>query len=421
MYAATDPREIITESSFRVSPDLLGTPLARPWRRFIAIHIDLLLAAILAGLISEPGGFFGVVAAVIVYRVSRPRSGTGRIRRLLLRTLQLCLTAVAFGLAFSLWGTLRSWGTESPPPSGNRIQVEMGLLDAGLSLGDVTALLKAETESEARAAAERVRARMIDNGVTAEELAKIARAFHDMDVRESPLSPIALAGVRKAFAHDLEIMLPPSDPALDARADSLALAYAAALRARDTTTARAIRPDLVTTLAADTLAVMEWRHDQLRDEIRVLQAEARAAEEKRRGILALIRQTLNDFGLSLGWLVLYFVAFPVLWNGYTPGKRLLGIRIQRLDGGKLGWWPAIERFSGYSVALVTGLAGFVQIFWDRNRQCIQDKIAMTVVIYEGRRRTEPQQVAEVVEEEPSEALPEEAGTEPTQVEAESAT
>ena len=51
---------------------------------------------------------------------------------------------------------------------------------------------------------------------------------------------------------------------------------------------------------------MEWRHDQLRDEIRVLQAEARAAEEKRRGILALIRQTLNDFGLSLGWLVLYF-------------------------------------------------------------------------------------------------------------------
>src|SRR5690606_7553847 len=139
------------------------------------------------------------------------------------------------------------------------------------------------------------------------------------------------------------------------------------------------------------------------DEIRVLQAEARAAEEKRRGILALIRQTLNDFGLSLGWLVLYFVAFPVLWNGYTPGKRLLGIRIQRLDGGKLGWWPAIERFSGYSVALVTGLAGFVQIFWDRNRQCIQDKIAMTVVIYEGRRRTEPQQVAEVVEEEPGEA------------------
>jgi hypothetical protein len=43
-------------------------------------------------------------------------------------------------------------------------------------------------------------------------------------------------------------------------------------------------------------------------------------------------------------------------------------------------WSAFERFGGYAAGLLTGLLGFAQVYWDRNRQAIHDKITETVVI-----------------------------------------
>ncbi|MFL5538676.1 MAG: hypothetical protein ACJ8J0_06765, partial [Longimicrobiaceae bacterium] len=34
----------------------------------------------------------------------------------------------------------------------------------------------------------------------------------------------------------------------------------------------------------------------------------------------------------------------------------------------------------YAAGLFTGLTGYMQVYWDRNRQAIQDKISETVVI-----------------------------------------
>lgn len=411
MHAAIDPREIITEEALRVAPDLLGTPLARPWRRLVAILIDLTLAGFLAAVVGEPRLFFAVVAAVAIYRVTRSRQGTGVFLRYLLRAIRFGVALVVFGLAVAFGSVWRIRDVERPRSSDGRIQAEMNLIDTGLTLMDVRALVMAGSEEEARAAAERFRSRLIANGVQPEELARIAQQFHEFDESDSPLSPVALAGVRQVFAQDLAFVPVSSDSIHRPSADSLALAYVAALRARDTATALAIRPELAASLAADTIAALERRNDLLRDEVTSLEERVRSAERRRRGILAFIRQTLDDFGLSLGWLMLYFVAIPVLWNGYTPGKRLLGIRIQRLDGGKLGWWVAIERFSGYSAALVTGLAGFAQIFWDCNRQCIQDKIAMTVVVRERTKRPEEAPVAEEQEDDAETTPPEDTPAE----------
>ena len=41
--------------------------------------------------------------------------------------------------------------------------------------------------------------------------------------------------------------------------------------------------------------------------------------------------------------------------------------------------PRSER-GGYAAGLATGLLGFAQIFWDKNRQAIHDKIAETAVV-----------------------------------------
>jgi hypothetical protein len=43
-------------------------------------------------------------------------------------------------------------------------------------------------------------------------------------------------------------------------------------------------------------------------------------------------------------------------------------------------WASFERAGGYAAGLFTGLMGYAQVYWDRNRQAIQDKISETVVV-----------------------------------------
>ncbi|KPJ83522.1 MAG: hypothetical protein AMS19_04110 [Gemmatimonas sp. SG8_23] len=71
------------------------------------------------------------------------------------------------------------------------------------------------------------------------------------------------------------------------------------------------------------------------------------------------------------------------WKGQTVGKRLLGIRVVRLDGDPITWWVAFERVGGYAAGLATGLLGFAQVWWDANRQMIHDRIVGTVVVRDG--------------------------------------
>jgi hypothetical protein len=91
----------------------------------------------------------------------------------------------------------------------------------------------------------------------------------------------------------------------------------------------------------------------------------------------------EDLGLGLGWGALYFTVMLTWWKGQTPGKRLLGLRVVRLNGKPITWWYAFERYGGYAAGFATGLLGFAQVYWDANRQATHDKIAGTVVIRDG--------------------------------------
>lgn len=93
-----------------------------------------------------------------------------------------------------------------------------------------------------------------------------------------------------------------------------------------------------------------------------------------------VKGIINDLGLGFGWATFYFTAFIALGKGQTIGKRILGIKVLQLDGSPLSVWDSFGRYGGYGAGLATGLLGFIQIYWDPNKQAIHDKISATVVI-----------------------------------------
>lgn len=105
-------------------------------------------------------------------------------------------------------------------------------------------------------------------------------------------------------------------------------------------------------------------------------------------IVKWVKGIFNDLGVGFGWASIYFTVFISWWNGQTPGKKLLGIRVIQIDNSPISLWDSFGRYGGYGAGLVTGLLGFLQIFWDPNRQAIQDKISSTLVIDLGKKKIE---------------------------------
>ncbi|QHN03173.1 RDD family protein [Granulicella sp. WH15] len=78
--------------------------------------------------------------------------------------------------------------------------------------------------------------------------------------------------------------------------------------------------------------------------------------------------------------VLYFAIALKLGKGRTPGKWIMRIRVLSLSHDEIGWWQSIERGLGYGASLLEGGFGFVQYFINRNRMCVHDRIAETIVV-----------------------------------------
>lgn len=84
----------------------------------------------------------------------------------------------------------------------------------------------------------------------------------------------------------------------------------------------------------------------------------------------------------------YFAAFEWLWNGQTPGKRLLKLRVIREDGRPLTLWEAIARNLLRIGDAVPGFVlpvysiGLIVIFLSERDQRLGDIFAGTVVIRE---------------------------------------
>ncbi len=86
------------------------------------------------------------------------------------------------------------------------------------------------------------------------------------------------------------------------------------------------------------------------------------------------------FGGGLLFQLVYFVFF---WAalGQTPGKILLGLRIVRPEGQRLGVIRAIVRYFGYWISAIPLGLGFFWVLVDRRRRGWHDKLAGTQVVF----------------------------------------
>lgn len=114
---------------------------------------------------------------------------------------------------------------------------------------------------------------------------------------------------------------------------------------------------------------------------------AAAMESNNEGLIA---TTFSDFQnnlLLLNLLVsaVYNVGFMVYFNGQTPGKFMLGLRVVKKNGKRVSWLDALLRnVFGYTISGLF-LLGYLWAAFDRERQTWHDKMAGTVVVDERKR------------------------------------
>jgi uncharacterized RDD family membrane protein YckC len=103
------------------------------------------------------------------------------------------------------------------------------------------------------------------------------------------------------------------------------------------------------------------------------------------------------------FMFVYFVIATYIGNGQSPGKWCARTRVVSLTKARMGFWQSTERALGYGASLLEGGFGFVQYFLNRNRMCVHDRIAETIVVDSRQAATRLKQTTEV-EENDAEAL-----------------
>ncbi|HSG49548.1 MAG TPA: hypothetical protein VLA43_17135, partial [Longimicrobiales bacterium] len=152
-----DPRSIITPDAFEIDAALLGTPLARPRQRLVAILIDLAVIGVLTAITSGLGVLiWGVVGFILLQMaVRRPPPRLGQITSALYRGSIGCLGGTIL-LIVALVGVANmiSRSPEATRAVGSAItDVVASGLGSLEQLAPAADLRSAETLEEAEAAA----------------------------------------------------------------------------------------------------------------------------------------------------------------------------------------------------------------------------------------------------------------------------
>ena len=383
-----DGRREVSPYEVRVDPALVGNALATPWRRALAISIDGLAIAVLA---NAPSVFLGIGAAFVLLRVTAGSRQGGLFRRGMLRVARYGTAIMAFVVAArSLDFTERIGGDPddrmraTTVVEGVGLETRLGGREGLLASADLVSFALATDPEDALRRAQRLRDRLGEAGL---DDAQILALLDEVGVEQSnrPWLQEAVNALKGELGESEQVRSREREARLNEAERSL-VAYARAFESGDSATADSLRQWLAPALVGDSIERLDAALRRERTQSDALESRLRAAqidlEEARAesGLRGILRNLREDLGLGLGWSGLYFTAFTVLWRGKTPGKRLMGIRVVRVDGKPLGWWASFERFGGYAAGFATGLLGFLQIFWDRNRQAVHDKISETVVV-----------------------------------------
>ena len=399
--APRDPRSVVTPDAFEVSPELLGLRLAPPGKRLIALLVDLVVIGIITAVTESFALILGVVVAVLLVRAGFKRTPVrSSVFDRAMRASVGCLGVLVALLTATLWAAFGIGGDRGVTV---RIEPDLGSALSGV-VGAVggRAIGAAFEEAETLAEAESATREFIE---AADELGISDAALRTMLLNSVPDDAPWADEAPAMFDRLLPTATPEPIEArdVDAIRDGVTLyrtaealeAYTALLQrsepldAADLVLRDALEARLGPEVAADTLEALESRVVDLEDDVDDLQgdlADARAevaATERGTGFFGALLDFVDELGFGFGWASLYMTLMLSWWKGQTLGKRLLRIRVLRLDGEPITWWVAFERAGGYAAGFATGLLGFAQIFWDANRQAIHDRIVGTVVVLDG--------------------------------------
>jgi uncharacterized RDD family membrane protein YckC len=404
-----DPRSIITPDAFEVAEDLIGLPLAAPGRRAVALAIDGLVIVGITALTRSFSLIVGVLAALLFMRAGFRRTPVrgsvfGRAMRFSVGCLGVFIAIVTAGLWAAFGIDFDRDGRSDGP--GARVAERATQMVQGLGALEILGeLQQAETREEAvdvaadafEASAElgvppdALRSILLeaapDSASWASAWPSIVDSVLDAGVDSTPAPPASAAAEEVESFTDVQVveryaeMLRARERAAEAGTDVAAgeegEGYGLELerRAREV-----VAGDTLEALGRSVVALQRRAERQERD-LEEAEEELDAAGD--RGILRRLLDLADDLGFGFGWAALYMTVLLSWWKGQTVGKRLLGIRVVRLDGDPITWWVAFERVGGYAAGLATGLLGFAQVWWDANRQMIHDRIVGTVVVRDG--------------------------------------
>ena len=98
-----------------------------------------------------------------------------------------------------------------------------------------------------------------------------------------------------------------------------------------------------------------------------------------------VRDVLVAVGAALAvvWSIAYFATF---WSstGQTPGNRLMRIRVLKADGlSPVSLRRALFRVAALVLSALLLCLGFLLVLVDRRRRALHDRLAGTVVVYDG--------------------------------------
>jgi uncharacterized RDD family membrane protein YckC len=346
-----ETKKILTPFAFKIDENLFGIPLAVPWRRGFALFIDFILIAILSG---APGELLAIVVAITSYRMGNANSSNkiGQLKKLKRISLRLLGAFIIFVILIDTLPRLFEDSSSDSLAAADNGELSLNWSD-GLALG----ALSTETFQKINASS------CIDISCWKSELLPFVEQLPTFTRNNETVKTLVETMV--ATVDEKHKLNKEARKILEQYFFSEYLLFKAKIVSED--------------LAESSKNIKSGeRLDRLEPA-----EEPKPQEDKNafgyKGV-EWMRGVIEDLGLGFGWAAFYFTVLTSIWNGQTPGKKFFKIRVVQLDGTKLSVWDSFGRYGGYGAGLATGLLGFLQIYWDPNRQAIHDKISSTIVI-----------------------------------------
>lgn len=407
-YKSLDEREtkeVITPFAFKVNQKLFGLPLASPMKRAIAFSLDFIFIAMLS---SAGGEVLAIGIAIMFYRMSsrkmlavevsedsseselqskkkRPGKPRGRKRRAFYRLVASFIIFVMLtDFLPPLFKSIENFGSDEP----NKQQVattnvggeELNFAESMVLAGVITDLTVELGSSEGcadlgcwREKFESVPSDLAITNISAQKFESVVEGLVEVTELSQGDKTLLIDELVAKFAmiSEPETLVSSNQEAEQKVASEL----------KEQVDSPNEPPALDRGKAVPEVAKVE---EQNAEETPTEKSTSKIEEEERtvaNSITSFIMGFIEeDLGIGLGWAAFYYTVFTSWWRGKTPGKHLVGIKVVQLDGTDLSVWESFERQGGYAAGLATGLLGFLQVYWDPNRQAIHDKISETVVI-----------------------------------------